>query len=273
MVALTRAHRDRFRAEAPAALARRSRSWFAEQSWGALEPALTGGVALVGLWLLEWPGVAVLAFALAAIWNAVACDIAKLVLANAAVHREAEQWSAERTFWTIAEAIREGKREMRADALLPYRPGTGLFVDLVFGGIATAVMLAAIEERPREVLAALTGSDAARYMLAGMLGAQWLATLATIARHRLPGERAPMRFGAGVRGLGLFIVMFVAVMSEGAARAMTLALAMNTGLLALAGISLFGLWLIRGETEWLRRELAQAARDEAAPAVHGARRD
>ncbi|HET7843144.1 MAG TPA: hypothetical protein VFL14_03275 [Xanthomonadales bacterium] len=257
MVPLTADHRERFRRDAPAALAQRSQAWFAEQSWGALEPALAGGVALVGLWLFGWSGVAVFGLALAAIWNAVACDVAKLALAHDAVQREAERWNADRSFWTIADAIREGKQEMRADSLTPYRPGMGLFVDFVFGGVATVVMLATVDESPLEVVAALTATGGARIALAAMLGLQWLATFATIVRHRRPGERSAMRFGAGARGLGLFLMMFPVVMSDEGARAMKVAVIMNAGLLLLAAISVFGLALMRRETEWLRDTVAR----------------
>lgn len=257
MVALTDEHRGRFQHEAPAALARRDHAWFAEQSWGAVEPALAGGVPLVGMWLFGWTGLVVFAFALAAIWNAVWCDVAKLLFARAAVDREVERWNVDRSFWVIAEAIKDGKREMRADALTEYRPGAGLFMDFVAGGVATGVMLACIHESPLQLLDALTGTTGAYMALASMLGIQWLATLATIVRHRLPGNQAPMRFAAGARGLGLFLIMFSVVMAEGRSPATVLAVVMNAGLLVLAALAAFGVHLLRAETEWLRGEVAK----------------
>jgi hypothetical protein len=259
MVPLTAEHLARFQREAPAELARRNPAWFAEQAWSAFDPAITGSVSLVGLWLLGWPAPAVLAFSLACIWNGVLCDAAKLVFARAAVERAAREWNVERGFWTIAEAIHEGRNAMRADALRPYRPATGLGVDVMLGSIATVVLVFAQRGDPREMLAAFSTAGGMGIALGGALAVQWLATLATIVLHRRAGDGHRMRFGAGMRGVGLFVLMVVSLVMMDHANATTIVVAMNVGLLLLAALLAWSLVLLRRETDWLRGEVRRAA--------------
>jgi len=54
--------------------------------------------------------------------------------------------------------------------------------------------------------------------------------------------------------------MFAVVMGEGGSPATRLAVVMNVGLLLLAALSVFGLFLVRRGTEWLRVETTRTAR-------------
>lgn len=257
MVPLTAADRAQFGRDARAMLALRGPAWFAEQSWGTAEPAFAALVSLVGMYGFGWPAAAVFAFTLASLWNGVLCDFAKVAFARVAVFRSAAQHNESTRFWAIAEAIRGGKDGIREDSLRAYHPGTGLLVDVVFGGVGTAVILGTHAGDMRDVFEAFAGSDGTRLALLAMLGTQWLATVATIVGHRRPGPHAPMRFAAGMRGAGLFVLMFAALVIEDGVSVAGIVLAMNVGLLLLAALSMLGMALLRRETEWLRGELAK----------------
>lgn len=256
MVPLTTEDRERFGRDARGMLAARGPSWFAEQSWGSAEPAITAVVSLVGMYAFGWPPAAVFAFTLASLWNGVLCDIAKMLLARAAVYRSAAEHNDTQRFWAIAEAVRNGKEELRADSVRPYHPGMGLFIDLVFGGVGTAVLLGTVNGGMGEVFHAFTDSEGARLALAAMLGTQWLATIATVVAHRRPGPHAPMRFAAGLRGAALFVLMFAGLVVENGVSVTTIVLIINAALLLLAALSALGMVLLRRETDWLRTWLA-----------------
>jgi len=266
MVPVTDGHREEFQRGAGAALARRDASWFAEQGWAATEPAITAVASLAGLWLFGWPAATVFAFSLVCIWNGVWCDCAKLAFVGNAVRREADRDNADRRFWVVAEAIRDGKTEMPARSLAAYKPGTGLFVDFVMGGISSTVLLAVLHAEWRDLLAAFTEPGGTRIALLATLGLQWLVAIATIVHHRRPGVHAPMRFAAGIRGAGLFVVMMIMLVTlENGGGARKLVIAMNVGLLAFAVLSAWGMKLLRDETNWLRRHVGDMrSRSEAA---------
>lgn len=257
-----------FRAGATAALARRGIGFSVENWLQSIELGLVGAVGLLGLLVLDWSPAAALAALLLGVWANWCGDLIKYVLANRAVGRMSEDAAVDAQVWAVANALMEGDSRYRSDRVTRYHPGLALFVDLLFGGVATAVIVGVTGLFVPAVWVGILANPEWRWILLGLVWWQLMAAVWTAARHAWLGERAgSIRFGAGGRGIGLFLFMFpIVFMLDGkpgaAGGAMVIA---NLGLLLLAALSLFGSWLIQRETgwlrDWLRSERARAMRD------------
>ena len=257
-----------FRAGAAAALARRG-SGFSVENWlQSIELGLVGAVGLVGLLVLDWPPAAALAALLLGVWASWCGDLIKYLLAHRAVRRMSEEATADAQVWAVANALMDGETRYRSDRVARYPPGLGLFVDLRFGGVATAVIVGVTGLFVPTVWSGILANPEWRWILIGLVWWQLMAAAWTAMRHAWLGEGAgSIRFGAGGRGVGLFLLMFpIVFMFDGkpgaAAGAMVIA---NLGLLLLSALALLGSWLLQRETgwlrDWLRAERSRAARD------------
>ena len=261
MVPLSDEHRERVLREGPRMLARRSATWIAESAWTPLEPAFAAVVSLAGLWLFGWPPDSVVLFSLACVWNGVFCDIAKLLFAGAAVDRDVDRDNEERFYWAIANAIRAGQASLHPAHFHPYRPRVSSLFDIVFGAIATGVIVSGVRTEERSLAAALTGEPGMFISLAVAIALQWLMTIVGIVRSRRPGEHPSLRVLAGTRGLGLLALMVLVLLGVaitdaiGIGRPLSVAISFNVGLLLLAGMMAGGMAVYRSEAAWLREYL------------------
>jgi hypothetical protein len=83
---------------------------------------------------------------------------------------------------------------------------------------------------------------------------QLMGASLTTARHAWLGERAgPIRFQAGARGLGLFLLMFATLMffEENGSAASAVMTTANVCLLLLALLAFPGMWILHREKRWL----------------------
>ncbi len=254
-----------FRADAPAALARRGGGYLAEQWIASSEMLLVAGVGLLGLHALGWSAEAALACLLAGVWAKTFGDLLKYLLARPAVLRTSAAYNRDRAVWQVAGALAGGRREVREERDGEYRPGLGLLVEFAFGGVAS-IILAHIGGLLRaDIWEDLLAQPHWRWALLGMVWWQLMTAALAALRHAWQGERAgPMAFSAGARGAGLFIVMFpVAFLfgeDAGGANPRGVMLVINYALLLLGLLMLFGSWLMQRETRWLRRWLAEGGR-------------
>jgi len=244
-----------FRANAAAALSRRDTGFFTENWLAAIELTAIAGTGLVGLHWLGWSGQGALAAMLVGVWASVAADLLKYLLAYRAVQQMARHHNDDAQVWAVANALADGETRYREDHGGGYRPGLGLFVDLCFGGIATVVIAHSGGLTEWSAWQALLAHPEWRWVLIGLVWWQLMTAALATARHAWLGERAgPIRFQAGARGLGLFLLMFATLMffeenTNAAGAVMTVA---NLCLLVLAAISVPGIWLLQREKRWLR---------------------
>ena len=261
---------QRFHAGAAAALARRGGGFSVENWLQSLELGLVGAVGLVGLLVLDWPPAAALAALLLGVWASWCGDLIKYVLAHRAVRRMSDEAAADAQVWAVANALMDGERRYRSDRAGRYHPGLALAIDLLFGGVATAVIVGVTGLFAPVVWGAILSNPEWRWILTGLVWWQLMAAAWAAMRHAWLGERAgSIRYAAGGRGIGLFLLMFPVVFlldeHPGASGgAMVLA---NLGLLLLSALALFGSWLMQRETrwlrDWLRSERARIARGES----------
>ena len=117
--------------------------------------------------------------------------------------------------WVVANALRRGldvapKSHLQAK----YEPALGVFVDLVCGGIGTALICVALAEAGfnfRSELWENRGSVARAWRCSR--STKLALTVWEIARHKLGGDAAgEVKIALGMRGLGLFLLLFVVVM-------------------------------------------------------------
>ncbi|MDD3516927.1 MAG: hypothetical protein PHQ14_01155 [Chromatiales bacterium] len=246
-----------FERDAPAALARRTPAFFAEQYWAVAELLLVAGVSLWGLFVLGWSPVVMLVYLLAGIWLGTFVDALKLWLIPQAVRRETAAFNRDRMVWVVVDALMHERDEISDNHAAGYRPRLSLGIDILFGGFATLMILAPLVEARVDIVAELLADRTMLNSLAFTLALQFAGGVWIIASHRIGPERdAPTRIGLGARGLGLFLLMFLfVIVGPGPDVAWRFLLPANLALIALAGLSAFGVVLMHRETIWLRGHL------------------
>lgn len=254
-IALDAAQMQRFSRNLPAALARRSGGFMAEQWMATGEMLMVGCVGLFGLWRLDWSPEGAVACLLLGIWAKIIGDLMKYCLARRALLRLKDEWDDDAQVWAVGNALKDGQTQLRADRVGGHMPGMGLFVDLAFGGVATGVIVKVSGLFRPETWQVLLAQPEWRWVLIGMVWWQLMTAAISTLRHAWLGERAGrLQFAAGGRGLGLFLLMFPVLMfygeSEGNARGVVLV--SHLALIVFALIGFFGCWLLQRETRWLR---------------------
>ncbi len=263
MSPLTPADLERFRRDAHAAVKRRGRGFFFEQWAHSFELILMGAVPIVGMALFDWSGMALLVFMLAGAWTAVACDAFKYVLLRPVVDREAEAYTNDQFVWVVVEALQKKTREVpTAHAGAAYLPGVGLFVDLLFGGISTVVIVAALAVTEAGFPGDVLGDAGYVLGLVAFIVCQVLLAIWLVLEHRLGHSEGPVKLHAGLRGVGLFFLMFIVVvisdkLSEKAAVSRIVMIVTNSLIILVGVLNLVGMRWVRQETIWLRDYLGK----------------
>jgi hypothetical protein len=260
---ITAADMERFHRNAPAALARRGPAFVGETFAEAFETLLIGGTPIVGMIWFGWSADQLLLFLLIGTWTAILFDFVKYFSLAGAVERFAAAKFDDWHVWVVVGALRKGEREAPAEHLrVKHEPAMGVLVDLACGGVGTLFILLALAEghglHVREMLA----ERSVQWSLAGLIGYQLLLAAWEIARcRRLPGT-CETKVALGMRGLGLFLLMFLVVMlresaGEGGEISRGVMLTVNGLIVALALFNVVGLLWLRGETRWLRNYLEE----------------
>ncbi len=267
---ITAADMARFHRNAPAALERRGAGFVGEELGRALALLLTGLIPIIGLTCFGWSASELLVFLLIGSWIAIACDIAKFLLLPAQVKRFGEVYYDDWHVWVVVSALRKGldkapKSHLRAK----YEPAMGVLVDLVCGGLGTALICVALAESGFDFRSELWQNRGLLKGVALLAVYETAMTVWEIARHKLGGEAAgEVKVAVGMRGLGLFLLLFVVVMihdalGENGAVARGVMLAVNGAILLLACFNGLGFLWLRADTNWLRTHL----RDQGAKNV------
>jgi hypothetical protein len=260
---ITAADMERFHRNAPAALSRRGPAFVGETFAEAFETLLIGGVPIVGMLQFGWSANQLLLFLLIGTWTAILLDFTKYFSLAGAAERFAAAKFDDWHVWVVAGALRKGEREAPAEHLrVKHQPAMGVFVDLVCGGIGTLFILLALAAGPGFGLREMLAERSVQWSLAGLIGYQLLLTAWEIVRcRRLPGT-CETKVALGMRGLGLFLLMFLVVMLRESAGetgeiSRGVMLTVNGLIVALALFNVVGLLWLRGETRWLRDYLEE----------------
>lgn len=258
---LTPADIERFHQNASAALARRGPALVGETFASTFESLLIGGVPIIGMLKFGWSADQLLLFLLIGVWTAMLLDAAKYLLLAGAVERGAAAKFDDWHVWTVASALRAGKTAAVTSHLrVRHEPAMGLFVDFVCGGVGTLFILLALATGPGAGLREALSDRSVQWGLAGLIGYQALMAAWEIARCLRAPQSAETKSLLGMRGLGLFVLIFVVVMiresvGQSGQTARGVMLAVNGAIIALALFNLTGLLWLRGETRWLRNYL------------------
>jgi hypothetical protein len=258
---ITAADLDRFHRNAPAALSRRGPAFVGQTFADAFETLLIGGTPIVGMLWFGWSSEQLLLFLLIGVWMAILLDIARYLLMSAGVQRFAETKFDDWHVWVVAGALRKGESHAATEHLrVKHQPEMGVFVDLVCGVVGTLFIVLAVTTGTEEHLFELLADCSVQWCLAGLIGYQLATFVWEFWRSRRASQGYETKVLLGMRGLGLFILMFLVVMfreSAGASGGISrgVMLAVNGAIVTLALFNVVGLLWLRGETRWLRNYL------------------
>lgn len=263
---ITAAEMERFQRNAPAALARRGPAFVGETFAEALETLLIGGTPIVGMLWYGWSADQLLLFLLVGTWTAMLLDFVKYLAAAGAVERFAAAKFDDWHVWVVVGALRRGESEAAAEHLrVQHQPALGMLVDLACGGVGTLFILLAVHAGPGPGLRELLAERSVQWSLGGLVVYQLALTAWEIVRCRRWPETCVAKATLGIRGLGLFLLMFLVVMlreqaGETGEISRGVMLTVNGLIVALAVFNVVGLMWLRGETRWLREYLEERRR-------------
>jgi hypothetical protein len=270
MVSITASHMERFHGCAAAAIRHRSGSYALEELGKATNYLLVGGVPLVGILWFDWSGSQLVLFFLVGVWVEIICDAVKLFTLREGVDRFAKSRYDDWHVWVVVEALRNGKKKAPSGYLgAKYEPGPGVFLDIVLGGLSTAIIGGSLMDADADFLTRAMGSNSVWYSLLGIVTFGFLFTAWEIIDHNFgAGKDRGVKVAVGLRGVGLFLLMFTMLIVAAAADsflddaldpeifARLLMLALNSLIVIYGVLTALGPWMLRSETEWLREYLA-----------------
>ncbi|HET6603511.1 MAG TPA: hypothetical protein VFG21_04755 [Xanthomonadaceae bacterium] len=259
MVPIDAAMRERFERNAPAALARRPASWFVEAWLGTGELLLVATVSLVGLLLLGWSAAAMLGLLLVSAAIGFCGDFLKGLLLRRQLAQHFQALHQDIEVWAVASVLLEGKDEVRADHVRSAQMGAGcgLMLDLCFGGMAVVAMVVVLHRGGISLVEPFVHDATMRNLLLGLVAFQVASLSWQLFEHTLGGRaNSAVQFQAGGRGIGLFLLMFIVLFAVDDGGSLRTALVVANGaLLGLGLVAVFGMGLVRRETQWLRAHL------------------
>lgn len=266
-VTITSADMERFHRNAPLAVKRREGTYAFDELGSGLRSIFLGGVPLVGMLWFGWSASQLLMFLLVGTWVAILCDFAKLWFLEKQIH----QWAAASYdnwhVWTIAAALRAGKTTAPKSHLrAKYEPWMGAFVDVVLGGLGTALLLVMLAEAGEKLDGALLADRGVRFSLISLIAYQVLFTVWEIFSHKHRKSERQVKVAVGMRGIGLFLLLFLMVMTTDGQTKETsvshIAMLLVNGVIVLWGVfTMIGPLLIKKETDWLKDYLAKRANE------------
>lgn len=263
---ITAADLERFHRNAPGALSRRGPAFVGQTFADAFETLLIGGTPIVGVLWFGWSSEQLLLFQLIGVWMAILLDIARYLLMSAGVQRFAQTKFDDWHVWVVAGALREGKSHAATEHLrVKHQPEMGIFVDLVCGGVGTLFIVLALTIGADKKLFDLLADRSVQWCLAGLIGYQLATFVWEFWRSRRALQTYETKVLLGMRGLGLFVLMFLVVMlresaGESGGVSRHAMLAVNGAIVALGLFNVVGLLWLRGETRWLRNYLDERRR-------------
>lgn len=252
----------RFHRLAPEVLRRRDGAFFVRELAFGLQFLVIGAVPIVGTARFGWDALSWLAYVVIGAWLGIVTDTLALVFLGEPIRRHARHSAENQFVGLVCDALRAGKETIPR---LPdgglYRPGIGLFFDLVFGTVSTVVIYVVVREEIGVDWGAVTGRPFFALSLAAFVLCQIGLAGCQIAGRRGRESEIPVKVFLGGRGAGLFLLMFIVFISAdkiaGPQRQLPVALYVTNGFVVLFGLlNTFGMVPIRRENRWLARYLA-----------------
>ena len=257
---------ERFRRGAAGALERRSGSFLWEEAGNSCQFILMGLLPIGGMLYFGWQASHLLLFLLIGTWVSILCDFAKLALLRKAIVEYAQQHYDDWHVWTVADALRAGRETAPKSHLrAKYQPGMGVVVDIVFGVPSTILIWLSLAEAKIDLVALVQEQRQLVWTLAGMTAYQVIFTIWEIVVHKIGGGKdRKVKVAVGLRGVGMFLLVFVVGMAgdtfgQNGALAQIIMMVVNGALILLGLVSIAGVWMMRGETVWLRDYLEREA--------------
>jgi hypothetical protein len=145
-----------------------------------------------------------------------------------------------------------------------------VLVDFVCGGLGTALICVALVEAGFDFRSELWQNVGLWKSIAVLATYEIVTTIWEIARHKLGGDATgQVKVALGMRGLGLFLLLFVVVTIHDALGAngpiaRGVILAVNAAILAAAVFNAVGFLSVRAETNWLREHLRNPSANDTA---------
>jgi len=255
---LSSGDQDLFVRHAGPALERRNEAFFRARRALWIDWILTGGMGLFGIWVLGWSAMTAVGLLLATFWLGWIADVVqwRLRAPNLAISYVRD--GDDMRLWQIVSILR-GRRRQAPDVRGHPSLALSVIVDLIAGSAAMALLWRGLQEAGTDFLTLAKSPSlmlgVALIIVVGILPAQR-------ARFRpaVDGSVALPLFSVGQRGIGLLVLVFGLMAAGGGPLGGSVLMSGAYGFfVAMAAIELiWGLPMLRAETDWLQRQRAQA---------------
>lgn len=265
---LDRDRMERFHRLAPRTLERRDRAFYQRELVLGFEFLLTGAIAIAGALFFGWTALNWLLFLVVSAFTGILTDSIKLKCLHGPIHEHADHTADDQFVGLVCDALRKGEDEIPVlEHGGRYRPGAGLFFDLVFAPVSALLIGLLVVEDGVSNWSEVFGEPYFLPSLAGFFLFQIAQTAWQIASFRAGDSRSgPVKILLGGRGAGLFLLMFLVAMNgsctEGRSEYTATLYTVNGALVLLGLVNTFGLLSIRNETRWLREYLEGTSKEK-----------
>ncbi len=249
---------DLFVQHAGPALERRNEAFFRARRALWIDWILTGGIGLFGIWVLGWSAMTAVLLLLVTFWLGWIADVVQWQLRAPNLAITYVRDGNDMRLWQIV-AILRGKRRQAPDVRGHPSLALSVTIDLIAGGAAMALLWRGMHEADTDI------------MTLAMSPSLLLGVALIIVFSILPAQRARLRpaadgsvalplFSVGQRGIGLLVLVFGLMAAGGGTLGGSVLMSGAYGFfVVMAAIELiWGLPMLRAETDWLQRQRAQA---------------
>jgi hypothetical protein len=252
------AMRDALKANAAAALARRSNGYLFGLAMNVGQWLVISSVALVGIFHWGWPPAQLLVVLVAGIAVATIADFLKWLFARRRLLADYQIMLDDRQVWSMVTAM-QFDRDVLADTAAA-KPGVSIVIDLLIGAIGIWLLLMPLRAMGLDPANFLSGSAGLRGALIAVCVAPVASLASALVANKHPqGAQDELEGRSG--GRGFFILLLACALwflgsKPEAARSVMIFI--NAATLGIGILGVFGVWIMLQQREWLRRYLQTA---------------
>jgi hypothetical protein len=257
-ITITGRMRAAFRANAAAALQRRSNGYLLGVAMNVLQWLVIGSVALLGLYHWNWQPVHMLVVFVAGVAMAALADLLKWLLSRRRLLADYQKMLDDRLVWNMVTAMQQGRDDIMDNALP--KPGAAILMDVVLGGLGIWILLGALRGIGVEPTTLFDATSGLRTALFAVCAAPLISLISSLfAGAREDGGHDDLEFRAGGRGISLLILAGIfSFTSAEADLARQIMVFINGATVFFGVLAVVGVWLMYREREWLRAHLQKA---------------